>query len=50
MTKEQNKLIEFLAWVEDNFTWISDDDYLGVQDGDHYTREQIVEYFENVMI
>lgn len=50
MTKEEIKLVEFLAWVEDNFIYISDDEYLGVADGDHFTREQIVYQFVNTMI
>lgn len=45
MTKEEIKLIEFLAWVEDNFTLIGDDDYLGVEDSAHYSREDIVEWY-----
>lgn len=50
MTKEEIKLTEFLAWVEDNFTWIGEDEYLGAHDGTHYTREEIANQFVTTMI
>lgn len=50
MSREEQKLVEFLAWVEDNFTYLSDNDYLGVHDANHYTREEIVEQFKNTML
>lgn len=49
MSRADIKLLEFLAWVEDNFSNIGDDEYIGVHDGDHYTREQIVEQFKTTM-